>query len=545
MALSLLPLGLQLLLAAAGPEVPVSATVPGSVSVVLSGCIHGATNQSFVAHGPTTAKAFGSVYNGGVAAGGLCLDLATYRTNAARDRPPQLYGGLARPRLGSMVDAWPCAANAWVNQYWAVARNSTLETLQPDSAGLCLGVSASGAALADCSSPPAQFNVGFKHGDAPTLPPDGPLVHKQSGLCVTLAGVVPPAAPAPPPRPPDPPNTPCPAVRPPPPLPPSVRAAPSAGARPCDIYTAGGTPCVAAHSMVRALYSSFDGPLYLVQRSSDYTNITIGVLQTGGVANAAAQEQFCAGTDCEVLIIFDQSPQGNHLFARHPGRDFPCDYGVNASAQPILIAADGGSSQRVYGSRFDPGELVPAALSTDVHRTLRGMGYRNDHATGLAVGDAPQSIYAVMGGGHYNDHCCFDYGNAERRMTADGAGTMEALYFGNATLYWKERAKIPSEWHGAYIMADLEAGMYGGNDTLAPSNSPIDHDFNTLMLKGRTCEMALKAGNAQAGDLTTKYNGGRPTHADYHPMRKQGGLILGTGGDNSDSSRGIFYEVSA
>jgi hypothetical protein len=48
----------------------------------------------------------------------------------------------------------------------------------------------------------------------------------------------------------------------------------------------------------------------------------------------------------------------------------------------------------------------------------------------------------------------------------------------------------------------------------------------------------------QEGDLTTKYDGGRPTHADYHPMRKQGGLILGTGGDNSDSSRGIFYEVS-
>ena len=43
-------------------------------------------------------------------------------------------------------------------------------------------------------------------------------------------------------------------------------------------------------------------------------------------------------------------------------------------------------------------------------------------------------------------------------------------YFGNATLYWKEKAKIPAEWHGAYIMADIEAGMYGGNDTFAPTN---------------------------------------------------------------------------
>ena len=84
-----------------------------------------------------------------MAAGGLCLDLAGYRTNAARDRPPPLYGGLARPRAGSRVDAWPCAANAWTNQYWAVARNSTLATLQPDAAGLCLGVSAGGAASQD------------------------------------------------------------------------------------------------------------------------------------------------------------------------------------------------------------------------------------------------------------------------------------------------------------------------------------------------------------------------------------------------------------
>ena len=37
---------------------------------------------------------------------------------------------------------------------------------------------------------------------------------------------------------------------------------------PCDIYAAGGTPCVAAYSTVRALYVSYDGPLYQVQRAS-------------------------------------------------------------------------------------------------------------------------------------------------------------------------------------------------------------------------------------------------------------------------------------
>ena len=55
------------------------------------------------------------------------------------------------------------------------------------------------------------------------------------------------------------------------------------------------------------------------------------------------------------------------------------------------------------------------------------------------------------------------------------------------------------------------AGMYAGNDTFGIANSPIDFEFNTLMLKGRKCEMSLKGGNAQSGELVVKYDGGRPT----------------------------------
>ena len=32
----------------------------------------------------------------------------------------------------------------------------------------------------------------------------------------------------------------------------------------CDIYAGSGTPCVAAHSTVRALYAAYNGPLYQV-----------------------------------------------------------------------------------------------------------------------------------------------------------------------------------------------------------------------------------------------------------------------------------------
>lgn len=40
-------------------------------------------------------------------------------------------------------------------------------------------------------------------------------------------------------------------------------------AQPCDIYAAGKTPCVAAHSTTRALYSAYNGRLYQVTRGSD------------------------------------------------------------------------------------------------------------------------------------------------------------------------------------------------------------------------------------------------------------------------------------
>ncbi|WP_248963865.1 arabinofuranosidase catalytic domain-containing protein [Sphaerisporangium perillae] len=39
-------------------------------------------------------------------------------------------------------------------------------------------------------------------------------------------------------------------------------AAQAAASLPCDIYAAGGTPCVAAHSTTRALYGTYNGPLY-------------------------------------------------------------------------------------------------------------------------------------------------------------------------------------------------------------------------------------------------------------------------------------------
>lgn len=65
-------------------------------------------------------------------------------------------------------------------------------------------------------------------------------------------------------------------------------------AGPCDIFGSSGTPCVAAHSMVRALYAGYAGRLYQVTRLRDNATLDISTLSPGGFANATAQIEFCA-----------------------------------------------------------------------------------------------------------------------------------------------------------------------------------------------------------------------------------------------------------
>lgn len=64
---------------------------------------------------------------------------------------------------------------------------------------------------------------------------------------------------------------------------------------PCDIFSTGGTPCVAAHSVVRALFGAYSGPLYQIVRTTDGKSLNITTLSAGGYANGAAQAAFCDG----------------------------------------------------------------------------------------------------------------------------------------------------------------------------------------------------------------------------------------------------------
>ncbi|MDQ1307264.1 MAG: non-reducing end alpha-L-arabinofuranosidase [Actinomycetota bacterium] len=295
---------------------------------------------------------------------------------------------------------------------------------------------------------------------------------------------------------------------------PSARAA-TAG--PCDLYAAGGTPCVAAHSTTRALYGAYNGPLYQVRRTSDNATRDIGASAAGGVADAAAQEAFCSGATCLISVIHDQSGRGNHLTQAPPGTWKGPEAGgwdslADAKAAPVTVGG-----QKAYGVFIAP-----------------GTGYRNNKTNGVATGDQPEGIYAVVDGVHYNNWCCFDYGNAQTTNTADAPAIMETVYFG-ADRQWGY-----GDGSGPWVMGDLEWGLFSGVNAGYNPDPPVNHRFVTAVVKGESNHWAIRSGDAQAGGLTTVFDGQRPK--GYHPMKKQGAILLGIGGDNSVSGAGTFYE---
>ncbi|WPG98192.1 carbohydrate-binding module family 42 protein [Acrodontium crateriforme] len=292
---------------------------------------------------------------------------------------------------------------------------------------------------------------------------------------------------------------------------------------PCDIYESNGTPCVAAHSTTRSLYGSYTGRLYQLKRGSDNATTDISVLAgTGGVANAAAHDSFCSGTTCVFSIIYDQTPSGNDLSQAPPGG---AASGPNAGGYDDYSAATGApvllNGHKAYGVFIAP-----------------FTGYRNNAAKNTATGDAAQGVYAVLDGTHYNTACCFDYGNAETNSDDTGNGHMEALYFGTGD----GSGRGTGSGSGPWIMADLENGLFSGFDPINNNADPtINYRFTTGVIKGQPGNWAIRGGNAQSGGLSTFYNGNRP-NGGYNPMSKEGAIILGIGGDNSNGAQGTFYE---
>jgi len=296
---------------------------------------------------------------------------------------------------------------------------------------------------------------------------------------------------------------------------PGVSQAATSG--PCDIYGAAGTPCVAAHSTVRALYANYNGPLYQVTRQSDGATHDVGLLSAGGYANAGDQDAFCNGSTCTVTKIYDQTGRGNTLT---PGPAGTAGMGADRGADAGEIAVSAGG-HKVYGIWISP-----------------GVGYRyTGVASGVATNGQPEGAYMVASGTHVGSSCCFDYGNAERTPSDTGNGHMDAVSIAT-TCYF-----APCTGSGPWVEADMENGMFQGANGSNTANLGNNSTYVTAMLKNNGQNTySIKGGNAQSGNLSTWWAGAEPNRGGYAPMQQEGGIILGTGGDNSNWNMGTFFE---
>jgi hypothetical protein len=298
-------------------------------------------------------------------------------------------------------------------------------------------------------------------------------------------------------------------------------AAQTVSPRPCDLF-APATPCVDAVSTTRALYSGYTGPLYEVTRQSDMKQTNIGLLPDG-YANAAAQDAFCAHTACIITRLYDQSPEHNDLTLAPPGGAAHgkglngYDLAVIANALPLTAGG-----HKVYGMKFDP-----------------GMGYRNNTAKGTATGAEAEGVYMLTSALHVNHKCCFDYGNAETNSLDNKHGHMDAI---NIFCTGKVRNRDPEPTGPCLPLAglDMEDGI--------PGKFPVPPDtiFATVMgANDGQKTYAIYQGNAapsagQTGVLTS--TGTIPLPPVYQPMKLEGAIILGIGGDNTNVAEGDFFE---
>ncbi|KAJ7912657.1 alpha-L-arabinofuranosidase [Mycena leptocephala] len=267
-------------------------------------------------------------------------------------------------------------------------------------------------------------------------------------------------------------------------------------AGPCDIYASGNTPCVAAHSTTR--YST-----HTLGRSTE---------SNGPPTMRRAMVPLCLQAVLPTpprktrSELAQRSGRGNHLTRAPPGSADPSgpDNLAPARGAPVML-----NGKKAYGVFIAP-----------------GTGYRNDATNGIAVFStariSTEIVVSTMG-----------MRRAQRPTRA--TCTWRPIYFGSA-------GGNKGAGNGPWVMADLENGLFsGGNRTANPSHPSMTSRFVPAVVKDRPGHWAIRGGNAVSGQLGTFYSGVRPS-GGYNPMKKEGAIILGTGGDNSDRGRGTFYE---
>jgi hypothetical protein len=302
------------------------------------------------------------------------------------------------------------------------------------------------------------------------------------------------------------------------------------GTPPGDIASAAGTPLVAAHSVTRALYATYGGKLFQVRRPTDGKTQDISAAGAGGLVDRTALDAFCMGTTCTVARLYDQAGNGNDMWQN------------TVANQPTLgfWSAAGGAKYPIIVSKG--------------YQWLRN---RNQFKN-IPTGSNPQTEYFVVHGDYAGraggtNGCCYDYGNMENHIGDDGPGTMSALYFGDATDWTRGAGQ------GPWVMLDMENGVFAGGGSIAilnAGNASVNASDPSLKFAAPNIITGLaktdgkstfeiKYGNASSGKLSVAWNGSLPTNKNptsYIPLKQQGGISLGEGGDGSATGTGAFSE---
>ncbi|MGD0835508.1 MAG: arabinofuranosidase catalytic domain-containing protein [Polyangia bacterium] len=296
---------------------------------------------------------------------------------------------------------------------------------------------------------------------------------------------------------------------------------------PCDIYAAAKTPCAGAYSMVRALSSTYTGPLFQVRSGSSTTNTGTGgstqdiAMTTDGYADTSSVDSFCSGTTCTVSKLYDQSGNANDLVTGTGGpagngtRSGDTDYESSITTKG-QITAGGHKVYSLYMNEYE-GYRTP----------LKAVG------KGMPTGNAAEGIYELADGTHFGGACCWDFGDVS--PDPNTYVTMNTIFFG--TGYWGSGAGS-----GPWFMGDFEGGVWAGGSGASSANNPQSPSmavpFALGILHTPVGQYELRMADVQkASDLTTAYNGTSPKG-----WGNAGGIGLGIGGDNSNNSYGTFYE---
>ena len=230
-------------------------------------------------------------------------------------------------------------------------------------------------------------------------------------------------------------------------------------AGPCDTYASGNTPCVAAHSPVRALYGSsqrerpLSGPARVGQHDEGHRSPDQGRRRLGRRAR-------------RVLLRDD-------LCHHHPLRP------VRAWQRPRLPGPRRGRrrrhrrkcEQRVRECQRHQGLLALYQASQQLLEGRLQVGGANRQC---ARGDLPGNQWYAR----------------EQRGAASTTGTARRIEKSGATVPWTPSTSAASAGlascvgSGPWVQADIENGLYqGGSASANPNNTGISSRFVTAMLK--------------------------------------------------------------